>query len=55
MVWGGICGQQRSDRIVIGGNLTTHRYLHMVDILATETCSLCSNVFTFVMNMNGPI
>ena len=28
-------------------------YLHMMDIHATETCSLWSNVFTFIMS--GPI
>ena len=39
MVWGGICGQQRTDRIVIDGNVTALRYLHMVDIHAIETCS----------------
>ena len=52
MVRGGICGQQQTDLIVIDGNLTTHSYLHMVDILAIETCSLWS-IFTFVMS--GPI
>ena len=30
MVWGGICGQQRTDLIVIDGNLTTHRYIKQV-------------------------
>ena len=30
MVWGGICGQQRTDRIVIDGNLTAHRYINQV-------------------------
>ena len=30
MVWGGICGQQQTDFIVTDGNLTTHRYLHML-------------------------
>ena len=53
MVWGSICGQQRTYHIVIGGNLTEHRYLHMVDIHAIETCSLWSNLFTFVVS--GPI
>ena len=28
MVWGGICGQQRTNLIVIHGNLTAHHYLH---------------------------
>ena len=32
MVWDGICSQQQTDLIVIDGNLTTHRYLHMLDI-----------------------
>ena len=50
MVWGGICGQQSTDLIVIDGNLTAHRYLHMVDIHAIKTCSLWSNVFTFIMS-----
>ena len=53
MVWGGICGQQRTDHIVIDGNLTAHRYLHMVDIHTIETGSLWSNLFTF--NMSRPI
>ena len=53
MVWGGICGQHRTELIVIDGNLTAHRYLHMVDIHAIETCSLWSDTFTFVMS--GPI
>ena len=44
MVWGGICGQQRTDLTVIDGNCTAHRYLHMVDIHAIETWSLWSNV-----------
>ena len=35
MVWGGICGQQRTDRIVTDGNLTAHRYINLV--LATPT------------------
>ena len=34
MVWGGICGQQRTDLIVIDGNRTTHCYLHMMNINA---------------------
>ena len=53
MVWGSICVQQWTDLIVIDGNLTAHRYLHMVDIHAIETCSLWSNLFNFVMS--GPI
>ena len=53
MVWGCICGQQQTDLIVIDGNLTAHRYLHMVDIYSIETCSLWSNLFTFIMR--GPI
>ena len=40
MVWGVICGQHRTDLIVIDGNLTAHRYLHMVDMHAIEPCSL---------------
>ena len=35
MVWDGICGQQRTDPIVIDGNIA---YLHMVDMHAIETC-----------------
>ena len=50
---GGICGQQRTDLIVIDGNLTAHHYLDMVDIHTIETCSLWSNLFTFVIS--GPI
>ena len=53
MVWGGICNQQRTDAIVNDANLTAHRYLHMVDIHAIETCSLWSQLFTFVMS--GPV
>ena len=34
MVWGGICGQQWTDLVVIDGNLTTHCYLHMMNINA---------------------
>ena len=30
MVWGGICGQQRTDLIVVDGNLTAHRYINQV-------------------------
>ena len=30
MVWGSICGQQRTDLIAIDGNLTAHRVLHPV-------------------------
>ena len=30
MVWGGICGQQQTDRIVTDGNLTAHRYINQV-------------------------
>ena len=30
MVSGGICGQQWTDRIVIDGNLTAHRYINQV-------------------------
>ena len=30
MVWCGICGQQRTDLIVIDGNLTAHRYINQV-------------------------
>ena len=37
MVWGGICGQHRTDLFVIDANLTAHRYLHMVDIHAFKT------------------
>ena len=50
MVRGGICGQQWTDLIVIDGNLTAHRYLHMVDIHAIETCSLWSYLSAFVMS-----
>ena len=41
MVWGGICSQQRTDLIII------------MDIHVIETCSLWSNLFTFVMS--GPM
>ena len=40
MVWGGICGQQRTDRIVIDGNLTAHWHIYQVlllTLLATPT------------------
>ena len=30
MVWGSICDQQRTDLIVIDGNLTAHRYINQV-------------------------
>ena len=30
MVWGGICGQQRTHLIVTDGNLTAHRYINRV-------------------------
>ena len=30
MVWGGVCGQQRTELIVIDGNLTAHRYINQV-------------------------
>ena len=30
MVWGGICGQQRADLIVIDGKFTAHRYINQV-------------------------
>ena len=30
--------EQRTDLIIIDGNLTAHLYLHMVDIHAIETC-----------------
>ena len=30
MVWGGICGQQRTDLIVIDGNLTAHCYIDQI-------------------------
>ena len=50
MVWGGICGQHRTDLIVTDGNLTAHHYFDMVDILIIEICSLWSNLFTFIMS-----
>ena len=53
MVWGGICGEQRTYLIVIDGSLTAHRYLHMEIIQASDTCSVWSNSFTFVMR--GPV
>ena len=30
MVWGGICGQHRTDLIVFDGTLTAHRYINQV-------------------------
>ena len=30
MIWGGICGQQLTDLIVIDGNLTAHCYINEV-------------------------
>ena len=45
MVWDSIYGKQRSDLIVINGNLTAHRYLDMVDIPTIEICS-CGQMYS---------
>ena len=30
MVWGGICGDQKTDLLIIDGNLTARRYIDQV-------------------------